>query len=302
MCLRYEKPLRRQTCPQPSQKEHGNLPKSMAGTGRNHGWNLRRAPGLRQISRDARDTRKGPTATISSRSLCLKQQRISCEKGHLAGVNLHPAHSISVHICIIALAIARRSAVVAGEVAGASTHLPSENVMEHLAITPWRRGCISFDVAMRFGNPNTWLQTTANRAASVRNNGLCRVDVQILHSPLDTEINEDFTVGYVGFFAAGRLPAVKRLCTLSTLVMSCVYSIVRGGKCHDEISVWKVNDNYGKFASLWNARLCRCTPAGGKIVSCRQICPPQTKAASETRLRETHSRSTFGLQTFAQLV
>lgn len=296
MCLRHENLLLNGTAPPP------NLPTTFAeGTWessqkhcRNHGWNLRRAPGLRQISRDARDTR-------------LKQQRISCEKvpclaGHLAGVNLHPAHSISVHICIIALAIARRLAVVAGEVAGASTHLPLENVMEHLAITPWRRGCISFDVVMRFGNPNTWLQTTANRAASVRNNGLCRVDVQILHSPPDTEINEDFTVGYVGFFAAGRLPAVNRLCTLSTLVT------IRGGKCHDEISVWKVNDNYGKFASLSNVMaddfktvsMYSCRREG--FFLCRQVCPRQTKAASETRLRETHSRSTCGLQNFARLV
>lgn len=56
--------------------------------------------------------------------------------GHLAGVNLHPAHSMSDHVCIIALTIARQLAAVAGEVAGASTHLPLENVMEHLAITP----------------------------------------------------------------------------------------------------------------------------------------------------------------------
>lgn len=40
----------------------------------------------------------------------------------------------------------------------------------------------------------------------------------------------------------------------------------------------------------------------GRLSCAGRFAPPQTKAASETRVRETHSRSTFGLQNFAQLV
>ena len=39
------------------------------------------------------------------------------------------------------------------------------------------------------------------------------------------------------------------------------------------------NLSHSRMSWLMTSRLCRCTPAGGKIVLCRQVCPPTNEGS-----------------------